>query len=87
MSLERRIGAQQIVIESGMSNRPEYYSGRGATISYLNDKILEKTYQIVQREHGEVRSRRKTGLHEDWHAGIQAIPRRNARPVLGRLLG
>lgn len=53
MSLEKKIDARQIVMEAGMSARPEYYSGRGATTSDLNDKILEKTYQIVKENQGE----------------------------------
>ena len=53
MSLEVKLKAWQIVRQAGMSERPEYYSGRGATSSDVNDKILEKTYQIVQREHGK----------------------------------
>ena len=36
-----------------MSNRPEYYSGRGAILSDLNDQILERAYKVVKREHGE----------------------------------
>ena len=53
MTLERRLDARQIVMGAGMSDRPEFYSGRGAIASDLNDKILEKVYQGVQREYGE----------------------------------
>lgn len=52
-SLEGRMDARQIAMEAGMSARPEFYSGRGAIACDLNDKILEKVYQTVQREHGE----------------------------------
>ena len=51
--LECRMDARQIVMEADMSARPEFYSGRGAIACDLNDKILEKVYQGVQREHGE----------------------------------
>jgi len=53
MKLEERLDARQIVMEAGMSARPEFYSGRGAIACDLNDKILEKVYQIIQRKHGE----------------------------------
>lgn len=43
----------QILRESGMSSRPEYYSGRGATTSDLNSDILEKIYTLVKRHHGD----------------------------------
>jgi hypothetical protein len=52
-NLEGRMSAQQIVMEAGMSARPEFYSGRGAISSDLNDKILENVYQGVRREQGE----------------------------------
>ena len=51
--LEGRMDARQIVMEVGMSDRPEFYSGRGAIACDLNDKILEKTYQGIKKEHGE----------------------------------
>jgi hypothetical protein len=51
--LEDRMRASQIVTEAGMSDRPEYYSGRGAISCDLNDKILEEVYRGVQREHGK----------------------------------
>ena len=51
--LEGRMDARQIVMEAGMSARPEFYSGRGAITLDLNDKILEKVYQGVKREYGE----------------------------------
>lgn len=36
-----------------MLNRPEYYSGRGATLSDLNSGLLEKIHQGVLAEHGK----------------------------------
>ena len=53
MTLIGKLDARQIVRNAGMSDRPEYYSGRGAITSDLNDKILEKTYELVQKEHGD----------------------------------
>lgn len=51
-TLEERMRARDIVGEAGMSARPEFYSGRGATTCDLNDTKLEKIYQGVQREYG-----------------------------------
>lgn len=44
---------KDIIRNSNMSTRPEYYSGRGATLSDLNDKILEKIYQGIEKEFGK----------------------------------
>lgn len=38
--------------EGRMAARPEYYSGRGATISDLNSKLLEGIYQGILKEIG-----------------------------------
>ncbi len=35
-----------------MSARPQFYSGRGAITSDLNDQILEKVYQGIQQGYG-----------------------------------
>jgi hypothetical protein len=35
-----------------MSTRPEYYSGRGATFSDLNEEILFKIHKDLQKEFG-----------------------------------
>jgi hypothetical protein len=51
--LTDKIDAKQIVREAGMSARPEYYSGRGATTSDLNSDILEKVYNGIEKAHGE----------------------------------
>ena len=53
MATREKLEAMQIVMEAGMSARPEFYSGRGAISCDLNDKILEKVHKGVQREHGE----------------------------------
>ncbi len=44
---------KNIIRESGMSTRPEYYSGRGATRSDLDSNILEKIYQGILKEYGQ----------------------------------
>lgn len=44
---------KNIIRESGMSTRPEYYSGRGATRSDLDSGILEKIYQGILKEYGK----------------------------------
>lgn len=42
---------KEILNRCGVSPSPEYYSGRGATLSDLNDTILENIYQMVKDEH------------------------------------
>jgi hypothetical protein len=37
----------------GMSTRPSYYSGRGATTSDLNDSTLEKIWTAIKANRGE----------------------------------
>jgi hypothetical protein len=44
---------KEIIQNNRMSARPEYYSGRGATISDLNDQILEGIYQGIKKEYGD----------------------------------
>lgn len=44
---------EQIVMNAGMSARPEFYSGRGAILSDLNSTILEKVYQGIKAEYGQ----------------------------------
>jgi len=53
MSLQKKLSASEIVREAGMSARPGFYSGRGATNSDVNDKIWEKVYQVINNFHGE----------------------------------
>jgi len=47
------MNSREILREANMSARPEFYSGRGAIRADLNDGILEKIHQGVQREYGE----------------------------------
>jgi hypothetical protein len=42
-----------IIRNNGMSTRPEYYSGRGATLSDLNSQILQGIYDGISKEFGE----------------------------------
>lgn len=53
MVLEEKIDIETIVRKAGMSSRPEYYSGRGATTSDLNDEKLERIYEAIKKEHGQ----------------------------------
>lgn len=48
-----RMSARQIVGETVMSARPEFYSGSGARVCDLSDRELERIYGGIQREHGE----------------------------------
>lgn len=45
--------AHEIVVKAGMSSRPEYYSGRGATIVDLNDRHLQKIAELIEEHHGK----------------------------------
>ena len=45
---------KDIIRRNNMSTRPEYYSGRGATMSDLNGKILEGIYSDIKKEAGEM---------------------------------
>lgn len=44
---------KDILRESGMSTRPEYYSGRGATRSDLDSSILGRIYDGILKEYGK----------------------------------
>jgi hypothetical protein len=44
---------KQIIRGNRMSTRPEYYSGRGATLSDLDYNILEGIYKGIKIEFGE----------------------------------
>ncbi len=46
------ISAREIVYSVGMSGRPEYYSGRGATASDLNGDMLYAIYHKILHELG-----------------------------------
>ncbi|MDO8656829.1 MAG: hypothetical protein Q7K45_06330, partial [Nanoarchaeota archaeon] len=52
-NLEGKLKAREIVESAGISAHPEFYSGRGATTTDLNDRKLEQVYQGIQREYGE----------------------------------
>lgn len=52
MDLEGKLTALQIVNETGMSSRPEYYSGRGAMTCDLNSNQLLRIHGLIQREYG-----------------------------------
>lgn len=41
-----------IIRNNQMCTRPEFYSGRGATLSDLNDRILECIYRDIKKEFG-----------------------------------
>jgi hypothetical protein len=45
--------AKEILNRSGINPRPEYYSGRGATLSDLNDKMLERVFENINNFHGK----------------------------------
>lgn len=51
-NLEQRASVADIVRSVGMSDRPEYYSGRGATLTDLQDRHLEGIYQKIESAHG-----------------------------------
>lgn len=44
---------QSIIQDNNMSARPEYYSGRGATLSDLNGQILHGIHSGILKEFGE----------------------------------
>ena len=52
MPLETKLTAREIVMQAGMSSRPEYYSGRGATLTDLNSEYLSRIHGIIKESHG-----------------------------------
>jgi hypothetical protein len=44
---------KEIIENNRMSARPEYYSGRGATMSDLDSQILEGIYKGIKKEYGK----------------------------------
>jgi hypothetical protein len=44
---------REIVQNAGMSDRPAFYSGRGATLSDLNSTILQKIHDGIVKEFGK----------------------------------
>lgn len=60
--------AREIVHEytkNRMSARPEYYSGRGATLSDLDSKLLEMIYQGILKEIGQNAAKELIKMVED----------------------
>lgn len=47
---------KEIIRNNKMSTRPEYYSGRGATIADLNEQVLFGIQRDVKKEFGETAS-------------------------------
>ncbi|MDD5649909.1 MAG: hypothetical protein PHF86_05730 [Candidatus Nanoarchaeia archaeon] len=52
MGLKEKLSACEIVSKIGMSMRPEFYSGNGARIDYLNHLTLEKLYKEIESGYG-----------------------------------
>jgi len=53
MTLGEKLTAREIIgTMKDMSARPEFYSGRGATGSDLDNRRLERIHQLIEREHG-----------------------------------
>lgn len=50
--LEDKLSARDIVAQVGMSSKPEFYTGRGATLIDLNSKRLEDIYQLIKNNPG-----------------------------------
>lgn len=48
----KKISAREIVYSAGMSDEPEYYSGRGATTSDLDGDILYNIYIQIKEKLG-----------------------------------
>jgi len=44
---------KNIIRNSNMSARPEFYSGRGAILCDLNSDILQKIYLGIEKEFGK----------------------------------
>jgi len=73
--LEDRASAMQIVSAAGMSDRPAFYSGRGAVTCDLNDTILEQIYQGIRKGRGEEPA-------EEFVKMVAYIPELNATDFL-----
>lgn len=52
MIFRKRLDVHQIVTQAGMSDRPGFYSGRGATLADLDYKRLEQVYLGIRKEYG-----------------------------------
>lgn len=69
------MGAGKIVEVCGMSGRPEYYSGRGATRSDLNYEMLERIYLGVKKTQG-------INASEEFVQMVADIPKMSATDFL-----
>ncbi len=47
------MNAKEILHEANMSSRAAFYAGRGATLSDLTDKHLQKIWELIQKHHGD----------------------------------
>jgi hypothetical protein len=54
-----------IIRNNRMSTRPEYYSGRGATISDLDGNILEGIYRGIETDYGKNAAKNFLKMVED----------------------
>lgn len=50
---ESKVSAKHLVRNVGMSDRPSYYSGRGVTLTDLNNEKLEGIYYQIKTGYGE----------------------------------
>ncbi len=73
-----KMDAKTIIQESGMSGRPEFYSGRGATMSDLNYDILKKAATLIEKHHG------KEAL-KNFVEMVGALPKATATDFLNQL--
>ena len=63
------ISGEELIIKYGkgrLSPRPEYYSGRGATLSDLNSDMLEMVYEGVKAEAGDEAAKQFVQLVADF---------------------
>jgi hypothetical protein len=65
----------EIIYDSGMSNRPEFYSGRGVILDDLNSGILEKIYQGIVGSFGKVAG-------ESFITMVESMPKLTATDFL-----
>ena len=79
-NLEQRMDISRMVRAAGMSARPEFYSGRGATTSDLNGKLLEGFYQTIKQQLNETAA-------EQFVQMVADIPELSATDFLLTLYG
>jgi hypothetical protein len=56
---------KDIIRNSNMSTRPEYYSGRGAITCDLNSDILQKIYLGIEKEYGKTAAKNYIKMVQD----------------------